>query len=136
MATDKERREVARRLRENAETHPDMNLLLNVAFADDKLRHDGAMEWKVTPRDAAMRLADLIEPPAKLYDSPDSSNSEADEGHEVAIDRDALLALAEDVDEAAAMAVVMDASEGAKMLAEMLLDIARRIREACGEAVA
>lgn len=49
------------------------------------------------------------------------------------INRDALLALAEDVDEAAAMAVVMDASKGAKLLADLLLDIARRIREACGE---
>ena len=47
----------------------------------------------------------------------------------------ALLALAEDVADSAAMATVMDASEGAKMLAEMLLDIARRIREACGEVV-
>ena len=51
------------------------------------------------------------------------------------VDRDALLALAEDVDEAAAMAVVADASKGARMLADMLLDIARRIREACGEVV-
>ena len=49
-----------------------------------------------------------------------------------AVDREALLALAEDVAESAAMVTVMDASEGAKMLAEMLLDIARRIREACG----
>lgn len=48
-------------------------------------------------------------------------------------DRESLPALAEDVDEAAAMATVMDASEGAKLLAELLLDIARRIREACGE---
>ncbi len=48
-------------------------------------------------------------------------------------DRNALLELAEDVDEAAAMAVVMDASKGAKMLADLLRDIARRIREACGE---
>lgn len=47
-------------------------------------------------------------------------------------DRDALLELAEDVDEAAAMAVVMDASKGAKLLADLLLDIARRIREALG----
>lgn len=49
------------------------------------------------------------------------------------VDRDALLALAEDVEEAAAMAVVADASKGAKLLADMLLDIARRIREAVGE---
>lgn len=51
------------------------------------------------------------------------------------INRDALLELAEDVAESAAMAVVMDDSKGAKLLADMLLDIARRIREACGEVV-
>ena len=67
------------------------------------------------------RLADLIEP------APTSSDTVP------TCDRDALLALAEDVDEAAAMATVMDASEGAKLLAELLLDIARRIHEACGE---
>lgn len=49
------------------------------------------------------------------------------------VDRESLLELAEDVTEAAAMATVMDASERAKILAELLLDIARRIREACGE---
>lgn len=48
------------------------------------------------------------------------------------VDRDALLELAEDVDEAAAVAVVMDSSEGTKLLADMLLDVARRIREALG----
>lgn len=47
-------------------------------------------------------------------------------------DRDALLALAEDVEEAAAMATVMDASKGSRLLAGLLSDIARRIREACG----
>lgn len=49
------------------------------------------------------------------------------------VDRESLLELAEDVTEAAAMATVMDASEGAKLLAELLLDIARHIREACEE---
>lgn len=51
MVTDNERREVARRLRKQAEKHPEMSLLTNVAFA-------------------AMRLADLIEPdepPYNLY---------------------------------------------------------------------
>ena len=62
MPTDDERREVARRLRENAEAHPNMSLILNLAFADDSLKPDGSMEWRVTPHDAAMRLADLIEP--------------------------------------------------------------------------
>ena len=48
------------------------------------------------------------------------------------VDRDALLALAEDVTEAAAMATAVDASKSAEMLAELLLDIAHRIREALG----
>lgn len=63
MPTDAERREVARRLRKNAEAHPNMSLILNLAFADDSLQPDGSMEWKLTSHDAAMRLADLIEPP-------------------------------------------------------------------------
>lgn len=63
------------------------------------------------------------------YQHPELASAET----ERAVDRDALLALAEDVDEAAAMATVMDASEGAKLLAELLLGIAHRIREACGE---
>lgn len=62
IMTNKERREVARRLRENAEAHPDMSLVLNVAFADEGLRPEGMKEWKVTSHDAAMRLADLIDP--------------------------------------------------------------------------
>lgn len=60
--TDDERREVARRLRKNAEEHPKMQLILNVAFACDSLRPEGAMDWNVTSHDAAMKLADLIEP--------------------------------------------------------------------------
>lgn len=39
-----------------------MGLLLNVAFADCSLRPEGAFEWEVSPHDAALRLADLIEP--------------------------------------------------------------------------
>lgn len=62
MPTNDERREVAARLRENAESSPHMGLLLNVAFADCSLRPEGAFEWEVSPHDAALRLADLIEP--------------------------------------------------------------------------
>ena len=47
-------------------------------------------------------------------------------------DREALLALAEDVAYSAAMATAVDASKSSKLLADMLLDIARRIREALG----
>lgn len=60
--TDKERREVAQKLRKNAEEHPNMQLILNVAFACDSLRPEGAMDWNVTSHDAAMYLADLIDP--------------------------------------------------------------------------
>ena len=85
MTTDSERREVARRLRENAEAHPNMSLILNLAFADDSLKPDGSMEWRVTPHDAAMRLADLIEPTKPVdFDG-------------FAVDRDALLALADEM---------------------------------------
>lgn len=63
MPTNEERREVAYNLRGNAQAHPDMSLILNVAFSDDALRpDDGSMEYTVTSHDAAMRLADLIEP--------------------------------------------------------------------------
>lgn len=61
-ASIEERMEVARRLRENAEKHPNMQLILNVAFSCKSLRPEGAMDWNVTAHDAAMRLADLIEP--------------------------------------------------------------------------
>lgn len=128
MATDDERREVARRLRENAEAHPDMSLLLNVAFADDSLRLDGAMEWKATPRDAAMRLADLIEPKTSEQTNPRDSSLSAS-----LYDRDALLALADEMEYDA------DAENAAKCdpmlgsIARMQVKYANRIREALGE---
>lgn len=62
MPTNEERREVAYNLRGNAQAHPDMSLILNVAFSDKGLKpDDGSMEYTVTSREAAMRLADLIE---------------------------------------------------------------------------
>ena len=103
-----ERREVARRLRENAEAHPDMSLILNLAFADDSLKPDGAMEWKVTSHDAAMRLADLIEP---------------------SCDRDALLALADKL-ECDGDCNGCDMGGGIWCGAQVYA--ACRIREACG----
>lgn len=138
MITDEERREVARRLRENTEAHPDMSLILNLAFADDSLKPDGAMEWKVTPHDAAMRLADLIEPPTQCpYYRSDRHYCSI---HDVpAIDRDALLALADEMEvtgrEYRHMVnenfVTSDLIDDAP---EDFVEYARRIREACGEA--
>ena len=119
MTTDSERREVARRLRENAEAHPNMSLILNLAFADDSLKPDGSMEWRVTPHDAAMRLADLIEPTKPVdFDG-------------FAVDRDALLALA---DEMESKALNWDVTQGDVPLvhAGYLMGYADRIREALG----
>lgn len=62
MPTNEERREVAKRIRENAERCPGMSLILNVAFADDALKKDDLKEYTVTSYEAAIRLADLIEP--------------------------------------------------------------------------
>ena len=118
MISDTERREVALRLREHRGarlfTGEDVERLIGIELSGFR------------PKDADNsynRLADLIEPSDHIGDS------------DKMVDRDALLALAEDVTKAAAMATAVDASKGAEMLAELLLDIARRIREACGEVV-
>ena len=124
MTTDEERREVARRLGENAEAHPNMSLILNLAFADDSLKPDGSMEWRVTSHDAAMRLADLIEP------SPSCEFWDAEEQECYSIrtvrpvDRDALLALAGEMDK--------QADGGSFVFWGELREYARRIREALG----
>ena len=104
MATDDERRRVAERLR--AAKGPSLMVLMEVLGVGG----EGAFD----------RLADLIDP-------GDTSQGCRDT---VACDREALLALADDVDGAA------DDSGGFEPLAGMLRDIARCIREACGEAVA
>lgn len=121
MTTDAERRGVARRLLAVAKKlGPNMDAHEFAHYTADVLDVDDSMTWY----EMELRLADLI------YQG-DMSQGRRDT---VACDRDALLELAEDVAESAAMAVVMDASKGAKLLADLLLDIARRIREACGEA--
>lgn len=112
MISDVERREVARRLRK-AIGLTEFAEVLGFNWTDDS-------DW--VWNDVSNLVADLIEPAQDHFVESDEK-----------VDRDALLALAEDVTEAAAMATVMDASKGTKMLAEMLLDIASRIREACGE---
>ena len=100
MATDDERREVARMLRElpGDSTYPD---LIGV-IAD----HDG---W-YPAADAADRLADLIEP---------------------SCDRDALLALAEELDGLGITGFSSGWSSGAVNVGSF----ARRIREACGHRI-
>ena len=72
----------------------------------------------------------LIEPHMKLYDSPDSSNKEARGTHEPVVDRDALLALADEMDGLGLNGFSSGWSSGAVNVGSF----ARRIREACGEA--
>ena len=104
MPTDKERREVAQRLRERAGKRV-LNLgeLLWCIGCDDG---DDAAAWN--------RLADLIEP--DIYpDNPDKTR----QGLSEPCDRDALLALADE----------MDAEKNFVLVG----GYARRIREALGE---
>ena len=130
--SDTERREVARKLRENSEAHPDMSLILNLAFADKSLKPEGSMEWKVTSHDAAMRLADLIEPPTQCpYYHSDRHYCSI---HDVpAIDRDALLALADGMDRDGRLQRERQKS-GERWFIDGLdvREYARRIREALG----
>lgn len=76
-------------------------------------------------------LADLIDPTLKSSEAipnshPNCGTEEATTSRVPECDRAALLALAEDVDGAA------EDSGGFKPLADMLHDIARTIRDACG----
>ena len=122
MVTDNERREVARRLRAlpDDSTYPD----LIGAIAD----HDG---WYAAA-DAADRLADLIEPSAQCpYYHGDRHYCSI---HDVpAIDRDALLALADEMEEFGNLPVK---HPGIRVLHNddfsIELGYARRIREALG----
>ena len=126
MATDDERRRVAERLRDvaRAEGGP----LGDIGFTEAMHRALGGGDW----RDMTERLADLIDPgeSGQNLDTVQIESPAVQKAPEC--DRDALLALAGDVTYSAAMATAVDTSKSAEMLAELLLDIARRIREALG----
>ena len=113
MPTDEERREVARRLRDNASQ--DWEWVVPWAIFNDAEEHDAP--------EIQQRLADLIEPPHQCpyYDSLKHRCS----FHDVpAVDRDALLALADELE-----------SEGLEGWASGPVNVgefARRIREAVG----
>ena len=140
MATDDERRRVAERLREKSRkyarelysSHTSINAYHGVR--EVLYGTDGAPKSLCEFFD---RLADLIDPGESGQNRDKNRDTVQIESPAVQkapeCDREALLALAEDVTEAAAMATAVDASKSAEMLAELLLDIARRIREACGE---
>ena len=156
MITDDERREVARRLRGQAKMlGPNMDAHEFAHYTADVIDVNECMTWY----EMELRLADLIEPscdrdaPKKAAEEMfgkmrHSTKEEADaydamlksksvEIHPV--DREALLALADEIEYGASS----DDGEYHDLPATMVaavarkqMEYARRIREACGEAVA
>ena len=118
MPTDDERRKVARRLRK-AIGLTEFAEVLGFNWTDDS-------DW--VWNDVSNLVADLIEPScdAAATHTDATATRDVSQCRRSDVDREALLALAEDVDGAA------DDSGGFEPLAGMLRDIARRIREALG----
>ena len=130
MATDDDRRSVAERLRGEVgcgSSWPGMERLGVILGVEGGSGFPGRF---------LSRLADLIDPGESGQNLDKNRDTVQIESPAVQkapeCDREALLELAEDVTEAAAMATAVNASKSAEMLAELLLDIARRIREALG----
>lgn len=126
--TDCERRDVARSLRRMAAKHDGVaaTVLENRLGLESDERF---LYGSVFTRESVERLADLIEPgdviPGETCELIGDGMPEGEPLPPI-VDRAALLKLAEDVDGAA------EDSGGFKPLADMLHDIARTIREACG----
>lgn len=135
MATDDERREVARRLRECRGGWSSGECYYTIIHAlglSDTSREDGGAALYA-------HLADLIEPSEPKvkcvaevkFDGERLEQLAYDAAVELTgIDRDALLALADEIEMDGAGA--LDDEDWCKPLLE---EYARRIREACGEAV-
>ena len=131
MISDNERREVATRLRNNASQ--DMAWVIPWAVFNDAAEH-GA-------REVMERLADLIEPPRQCpcYDSERHRCSI----HDVpTIDRDALLALADEIDRSALEILKTNDLDPNRKRRSMRMERAKdlmaassRIREALGVTV-
>lgn len=139
MSPDTERREVARRLRDwTWKSGPPECLLNQLVFGDECPGTDddpdtiGCDECEVM---AAKRLADLIEP--DIYpDNPDKTQ----QGLSGPCDRDALLALADNLDSSASMLLKqndLDPNRKRRGMrrdhAQSLMAASGRIREALGE---
>lgn len=131
MATDDERRRVAERLRGSLERLDGNDFDCHFAEAVFGPNFCDAPCEECHVR-VTVALADLIDPPAKLYDSPDSSNSGADVGREIVVDREALLALEREMR--------LKAKESEAYFAGIhpgeVIEYADRISKACGEAEA
>ena len=133
MLTDDERREVARRLR-----GPECKHKWRYQIMNDEKRNDVSNKLMdaakcISKDDVACVLNDALHGEKKLSGINENcstccsvSLAELADLVKPSCDREALLALAEDVDGAA------DDSGGFEPLAGMLRDIARRIREALG----
>ena len=133
MLTDDERREVARRLR-----GPECKHKWRYQTMNDEKRNDVSNKLMdaakcISKDDVACVLNDALHGEKKLSGINENcstccsvSLAELADLVKPSCDREALLALAEDVDGAA------DDSGGFEPLAGMLRDIARRIREALG----
>lgn len=121
MITDDERREVARRLRKNV--GKGMQLILNVAFS--AFEFTGCSERTVNADEAALRLADLIDPD----NIPDNAAVTGRPLSEPEIDRERLLAIATVMAADSVRAV----KQGSSVSPVYILHAARNIAEACGE---
>ena len=128
MATDSERREVARRLREIELSKGGYIEWWKMAKALKLKQLDGWFGWEKFDPDSAKRLADLIEPSESGQNRDRNRDSVQKESPIVQIerecDRDALLALADELEEGDVTYLVSTQY--------VLDDYARRIREALG----
>ena len=134
MVTNDERREVARRMRGMAEERFDFcahNVALEIGL-DDPSDFDDLFDEE--HEEAWLRLADLIDSPAAAHECVPGEcplNVRHDNDR---IDRDALLALADEMEEFGNLSVKRP---GVRVLHSddfsRELGYARRIREACGE---
>lgn len=130
MATDDERREVARRLREAASYYESMERDVDFYPVESALGLKPTGETAYTP-ESVRSLADLIEPSGyECVPGECPLNVRRDNDR---IDREALLALA---DEMEGGFLLFDSTKSARRVFDFLSDklgeYARRIREACG----
>ena len=128
MISDDERRKIAARLR--GLDYADLQESLICAYLD-ALGIEGYADWV----GIAHRLADLIEPVERMCLYYDADTNHCGCYDTRLIDRDALLALADEIEGTeCVMRCCNDASAGVMFVALDHERIARRIREACGEA--
>lgn len=139
MTTDSERREVARRLREAASHYESMERDVDFYPVESSLGLKPAGETAYTP-ESVRSIADLIDPGELKTTRIAGVKIEGEKLDEAVnraiaeytgIDRDALLALADEMDRPIRQAV-WNQTAGVRR-EHIMAEYARRIREACGE---